>query len=864
MVGTKDIKEFTKYPSLSDDDILLGSKLATGGTDAAITVANLKKQIIQDVAPQIKEGYWWVNGINTGVVAQGQIPVFRYTDWGLEYKLQGQDDVAYQKLIPIADLAFTYDDLTPEQQAELRGPQGEPGSQGEQGIQGPKGETGMQGPVGPKGDKGDSGKPGKSFTIKGFFDILDDLKSAVIDPEAGDAYGIGLGAPFDIYIYDGIDGVWVNSGIIQGPKGDTGIQGSAGKDGKSPRLNEATGFWQIYNDTTGEWEDTTYLYQYTEATSEKPGLISPNQFQKLEKVSPDDYVKKAGDVFTGNIKISTADATNLQFDINNTPIGSVGASANDVFLYNLVRNGSLKYSNVGELTFEHNKVWHAGNDGAGSGLDADTLDGLQSNEFTRFYNLGSTPDAKTAYILIGQAYVDTVVARCALQGVLIGVRGNKTSYNIADTMIVNMSAAYDNNSGNIIQLLSLLSSIYRICLVTYNENRYIAIERSFASSVQMYFSGLFESGDYGLEKPLIVSMDDVSDISYIEQSDIILAGKKLSELGGGAQYLDLSPLLDAENGPVATVSDEVLSKIDEAYNKKYTSAFAAWAGNAVLPMSIEYREDENAYSIVISTTATDGNDLLSFSYNLIISKTDKSLNFIPKGIQLRVSGDGTKALMDDGTYKDNIASATKLQTTRTINGTPFDGTADIGIGLIVPVYIPANSNLNDYIHPGMYWNGSDVQVATIANAPIAHAFSLLVEKHAGYKQTFTVYGGDFIQMFVRNYNGSSWGLWYKIPLGTSANIPNLNTIPASYDIVTCTLNTNTSITVENAGMAEYNGRTISVYVLCGTTARTITIPTTGNYVSMCGSSYTCPANKWVEFNLTCIQGKWHIAKLEQE
>ena len=154
MPGTKDIKDFTKYPSLSDEDLLLGSKSATGGTDASITVANFKRQIAQDVAPKIKDGYWWVNGINTGVVAQGQTPVFRYTSWGLEYKLQGQDDAAYQKLIPIGDLAFTYDDLTEEQKKELEGPPGPEGPVGPEGNVGPIGPTGPQGETGPKGEDG--------------------------------------------------------------------------------------------------------------------------------------------------------------------------------------------------------------------------------------------------------------------------------------------------------------------------------------------------------------------------------------------------------------------------------------------------------------------------------------------------------------------------------------------------------------------------------------------------------------------------------------------------------------------------------------------------------------------------------------
>lgn len=41
-------------------------------------------------------------------------------------------------------------------------------------------------------------------------------------------------------------------------------------------------------------------------------------------------------------------------------------------------NSSLTVSNS-SITYKGNKVWHAGNDGSGSGLDADLLDGIQSN-----------------------------------------------------------------------------------------------------------------------------------------------------------------------------------------------------------------------------------------------------------------------------------------------------------------------------------------------------------------------------------------------------------------------------------------------------------------------------------------------------
>ena len=55
MAGTKDIKNFTKYPSLSDNDYLLGTKTDLGGTDAGIAVGDFKKQVARDAAPSIND-----------------------------------------------------------------------------------------------------------------------------------------------------------------------------------------------------------------------------------------------------------------------------------------------------------------------------------------------------------------------------------------------------------------------------------------------------------------------------------------------------------------------------------------------------------------------------------------------------------------------------------------------------------------------------------------------------------------------------------------------------------------------------------------------------------------------------------------
>lgn len=192
----------------------------------------------------------------------GDTPVFRTGSTGIEWKYTSEEDTAYRVLVSYDDLKLKFSDLTPEQKDELKlhfsdlteedkaelkgekgdiGPQGlrgEQGIQGETGPQGPIGETGPQGPVGPKGEqgvKGDKGDTGSGFKVLGYFSTQEELESGIVSPQAGDAYGVGKGTPYDIYIYDAINSVWKNNGPLQGaqgPKGDKGDTGPQGPQGE--------------------------------------------------------------------------------------------------------------------------------------------------------------------------------------------------------------------------------------------------------------------------------------------------------------------------------------------------------------------------------------------------------------------------------------------------------------------------------------------------------------------------------------------------------------------------------------------------------------------------------------------------------
>ena len=71
-----------------------------------------------------------------------------------------------------------------------------------------------------------NGRDGLSFVIAGYYESLRDLQTAVTEPAAGEAYGVGSAAPYEIYIWDAVNGEWKNNGKIQGAKGNTGDAGA--------------------------------------------------------------------------------------------------------------------------------------------------------------------------------------------------------------------------------------------------------------------------------------------------------------------------------------------------------------------------------------------------------------------------------------------------------------------------------------------------------------------------------------------------------------------------------------------------------------------------------------------------------------
>lgn len=107
-----------------------------------------------------------------------------------------------------------------------------------------------------------------------------------------------------------------------------------------------------------------------------------------------EYVKKSGDTMTGlftisaayngliNLNTTNASEIGMRFLISKADKGWVGYHPTyGTNLYNYKCNKYLAINDSGVPNLSGSTIWHAGNDGAGSGLDADLLDGHHMYDF---------------------------------------------------------------------------------------------------------------------------------------------------------------------------------------------------------------------------------------------------------------------------------------------------------------------------------------------------------------------------------------------------------------------------------------------------------------------------------------------------
>ena len=168
------------------------------------------------------------------------------------------------------------------------------------------------------------------------------------------------------------------------------------------------------------------------------------------------YVKKAGDTMTGALNITASEYnTEVSLDGLKLETSKTSANAKGLFFRNFDKtgyiggigmfstgNGSIyraynayvgwdnsPWDSANNLTvskdaftYKNNKIWHAGNDGSGSGLEADTLDGYHAGykngnlalyiNFPKITDLISQGLLRSDYETVGYPTEDFLIALC--------------------------------------------------------------------------------------------------------------------------------------------------------------------------------------------------------------------------------------------------------------------------------------------------------------------------------------------------------------------------------------------------------------------------------------------------------------------
>ena len=128
--------------------------------------------------------------------------------------------------------------------------------------------------------------------------------------------------------------------------------------------------------------------------------------------------------------------------------------------------------------------------------------------------------------------------------------------------------------------------------------------------------------------------------------------------GGSSEHtLDLSPLLDSEGSPVATVTDEFLAEVKKAYNGKYSNVTNLYSVTTILPASFGYLD--NTYFVAINIATINHGRIELECATIRINESTKAVQPIIGEIVFDLSGKGNKALTDRGNYAE-FASPTKV------------------------------------------------------------------------------------------------------------------------------------------------------------------------------------------------------------
>ena len=210
-------------------------------------------------------------------------------------------------------------------------------------------------------------------------------------------------------------------------------------------------------------------------------------------------------------------------------------------------------------------------------------------------------------------------------------------------------------------------------------DRPVFVQYEVTTGVSIFFPVLSMYGmNDGINSILAVSVN--IDLSIIGDSTVcrlnISVGKQEGEyfaegsvvfVETKATYLDLSKALDADGNFLNTIPQSFYDEIQEAFNNKTTSGLTK--DDRIVPINIVKNSDDYTVSGV-TEIAYGGASILIEIITLSVSSDLKLYGYKSQSV-LMTNGDGTEALMDDGTYK-KVFDPKSVTTATTLTNLPIE------------------------------------------------------------------------------------------------------------------------------------------------------------------------------------------------